>query len=1135
MPLLHLQSGRAGVPVLAAGSIVAGLLLFGEASALTLEEARERCRATVGRPIVQACMRGLGYGAGLVRGGGNWEADREGCRTKARPRVKACVEELMTAVHGRPNLPVAIPEEESPAPEATEKPAAFVPPPRTIGDITAILDSETPDPDKIAKAKAEADAPPPTGASRRDLAWFYYTRGSARAQLGRLKDSIADAEQAVEVARGATDANLLSRLEQLLGMQYLTAGRPRQALAVYARQVRDADAPGARGHIFIGNQQLAMILINMGDLAQAEAYLRRSETLIREARTSGLPNWRRSYAQFGQSWEASVEATRAMIYEARGQFRKAEAAYVLAERRRRASIPGVLSSRVPAPLAQLLQNADSWVLGQARMKARQGRLAEAEVDARRALLSRLKEQGKYHPLTPKYIMGLARILIEQGRYEEAERLTRIAIEINQKVGVVRDSQSTATLLASLGGILSFRRKGKEAAEVFAELDEAIANWEPQRRQILQLNGSRIYSLYRTGRIEEGIAAAEALLKREIGRAGETHFDTAAARGTLAVGYMRAGRAADAIREFRSAIPVLITAPREDAEDEDPTLIAARRERLQNIVEAYLSLLAKTRSEAGGNIADETFGLADAVRGKSVQRALAESSARMAAKDPSLAALIRSEQDLRMQVNALFGTLSNVLALAPAERDEEGVKAINATIAKMRTDRDEARNEIARRFPSYRDFIDPKPPTADAVRGSLRQGEALLSFYFGQYASFAWVVPKDGPTAFAAIPTTADAIERKVRELRRTLEADVERVVDLPAYDLALAYELYGLLLQPFEASWMPARHLIVVTNGALGLLPLSLLPTAPAQLQQDQALPFAGYRGVPWLARTHAVTSAPSASALWALRQLPPGSAKREPLIGFGDPYFSLEQAQRAAKPIEVAAADAAGLAVRRRAGPRAASVDSAELAQLPRLPDTADELRSIARALGVDPAKVLYLGKDANEQQVKSAELSRFRIVAFSTHGLLPGDLNGLTQPALALTAPEVAGIDGDGLLTVEEILPLKLDADWVVLSACNSAAGAVAGAEAVSGLGRAFFYAGSRSLLVTNWSVDSASARDLVTDVFRRQAADVRLSRAEALRQAMMALMDGPGHVENGTTVYTYGHPMFWAPYSLIGDGGT
>jgi CHAT domain-containing protein len=152
----------------------------------------------------------------------------------------------------------------------------------------------------------------------------------------------------------------------------------------------------------------------------------------------------------------------------------------------------------------------------------------------------------------------------------------------------------------------------------------------------------------------------------------------------------------------------------------------------------------------------------------------------------------------------------------------------------------------------------------------------------------------------------------------------------------------------------------------------------------------------------------------------------------------------------------------------------------------------------------------------------------------LLPGDLNGLTQPALALSAPEVAGVEGDGLLTMEEILPLKLDADWVVLSACNTAAGAQAGAETASGLGRAFFYAGSRSLLVTNWAVDSASARDLVSDIFRRQAADPGLNRGEVLRQAMVALMDGPGYVENGKTMYTYGHPIFWAPYSLIGDGG-
>ena len=119
-----------------------------------------------------------------------------------------------------------------------------------------------------------------------------------------------------------------------------------------------------------------------------------------------------------------------------------------------------------------------------------------------------------------------------------------------------------------------------------------------------------------------------------------------------------------------------------------------------------------------------------------------------------------------------------------------------------------------------------------------------------------------------------------------------------------------------------------------------------------------------------------------------------------------------------------------------------------------------MANALDVDPAKALYLGRDANEQNVETMDLSHYRIVAFATHGLVPGDLDGLTQPALALTAPDVAGVKGDGLLTMEKILALKLDADWVVLSACNTAAGAGAGAEAASGLGSAFFYAGTRAL---------------------------------------------------------------------------
>src|SRR5262249_43488975 len=168
------------------------------------------------------------------------------------------------------------------------------------------------------------------------------------------------------------------------------------------------------------------------------------------------------------------------------------------------------------------------------------------------------------------------------------------------------------------------------------------------------------------------------------------------------------------------------------------------------------------------------------------------------------------------------------------------------------------------------------------------------------------------------------------------EPQAASIAEIPAFDLTLAYELYALLLKPVEAGWKPSKQLIVVTNGALGLLPLSLLPTAPAPVKETEA-PFAGYRDVPWLVRAHAVTMVPSAAALRTLRQIPPGVAGRERMIGFGDPYFSKEQMQAAAEDkqldqsIGLAMAGTRGLPLKRRASPQLDGVDSAELAQLPR------------------------------------------------------------------------------------------------------------------------------------------------------------------------------------------------------------
>jgi CHAT domain-containing protein len=184
-----------------------------------------------------------------------------------------------------------------------------------------------------------------------------------------------------------------------------------------------------------------------------------------------------------------------------------------------------------------------------------------------------------------------------------------------------------------------------------------------------------------------------------------------------------------------------------------------------------------------------------------------------------------------------------------------------------------------------------------------------------------------------------------------------------------------------------------------------------------------------------------------------------------------------------------------------------------------------------------VFLGARANERSVQTLDLERYRVVAFATHGLAPGDLDGLTQPALVLSAPDVAGVDGDGLLTLDKILALRLNADWIVLSACNTAIGQGAGAEAVSGLGRAFFYAGARALLVSHWPVETTSARALTTDLFRRQQKDPSVSRARALQQTMNWLIDRGTFVDaaSGKTVFSYAHPIFWAPFTLIGDGSS
>ena len=180
-------------------------------------------------------------------------------------------------------------------------------------------------------------------------------------------------------------------------------------------------------------------------------------------------------------------------------------------------------------------------------------------------------------------------------------------------------------------------------------------------------------------------------------------------------------------------------------------------------------------------------------------------------------------------------------------------------------------------------------------------------------------------------------------------------------------------------------------------------------------------------------------------------------------------------------------------------------------------------------PGDEIRLGSRATEREVKalssSGLLATYRIVQFSTHGALAGHMRGNAEPGLILTPPETATPEDDGYLSASEITALKLDADWVILSACNTAAGGAEGAEALSGLARAFFYAGARALLVSHWSVYSDATVKLITKAVSTMATDTSVGRSEALRRSMMAM------IEKGQPQEA--HPAYWAPFVVVGEG--
>lgn len=473
------------------------------------------------------------------------------------------------------------------------------------------------------------------------------------------------------------------------------------------------------------------------------------------------------------------------------------------------------------------------------------------------------------------------------------------------------------------------------------------------------------------------------------------------------------------------------------------------------------------------------------------------AARAAAGNKDLAELVRKQQDAMRRLRDLDKLAQEASAesyrLVDAER-----RAQQALLSALK-------ERLSLAFPRYQSLLGAQPVALQEIQSLLRPREALLVFSFADDGAWLWVVRQRGQPRFIPLQSSARSVADKVARLRRTLSIEDGK---LAHFDTDLAGALYQELLGPAADAIDGIDSIAVVPDGALGALPLNVL----IQSRAPRGVSGNRYARLNWLGRNYAISAFPSVATFSALRRYPQPlpAAWQRPFAGVGDPVI----AQRA---------DAGRLTGNAQArAERQASPGRTD--KLARLPETSDELLQIARALGGSRQDV-WLGPEATEARLRAQELARYRVIAFATHGLAGTNARGAGEPALVLTPGAGGGEQSDGLLAASEIAALRLTAEWVILSACNTAGsdGSEEG-EVLSGLAKAFFHAGARAVLVSHWYVDSAATRTLMTRTLRHYADHPGAGKAGALSRAMASMIDDP----------RTGHPALWGAFTLVGDGG-
>ena len=757
----------------------------------------------------------------------------------------------------------------------------------------------------------------------------------------------------------------------------------------------------------------------------------------------------------------------------------------------------------------------------AQVYERLGRRDDAVALHRRAIAIDEKAPGAEQGLAIA-LNNLAVVDLKIGRQAEAEQLAKRALAIQQKArlpdGLVAQSLNNLAV--------AYRQLGR-AAEGEPLLKRAIAIKEqlfgPDHPEVAFHLIPLANAYVNLGRYED----AEPLYLRALAIRqrvfGPDHMDVASVINYLARLQFLMGRTTELINSSRKAVRLVVNRLNRDAGSRSAPEIAS----LRDYFDQNVAILDRAQQERilGQEAGNEAFISAQWANQSAAATALAQMAARFGAGNDPLAAIVRQQQDAVSELRILDRSLPAELAKPENLRDPKREETMRRRAEELSNRVQQLNKDIAAQFPEYASLVSPKPLSVQRVQQLLGADEAMAFFLTSEKESHVFAVTREN-FEWKTIPVGAEAMAAKVAEVRRGVDVDdLLNSIDAGKpvlFDLGVAYDLYQTLFGPVDSVVKSKRHLLVVPTGALTALPFHVLVTERPAVAVPRLEDMPTYRNAAWLIKRQAVSVLPSVESLEALRAFARTSTATRPMTGFGDPVFGPGEPKalpgpRGQRPAKTRAYTDYW---------RGAGVDRSKLAEaLPELPDTAGELKAVAEKLGA-PASDIHLRREATETAVKSAKLADYRVVYFATHGLVAGDIKDLAEPSLALSLPKQSTALDDGLLTASEVAQLKLNADWAVLSACNTSAGDKPGAEALSGLARAFFYAGARALLVSHWKVSSTAATRLTTSTFDFLKSDPTAGPAEALRRAMLAYMADTSDPDNA-------YPAFWAPFEVAGEG--